>query len=81
MEQLKKLIKDRKDITLEWADEVIDQILESGRSSSGGIRGLENTIDRQIVESIANSLLHNVIKKSDTVTIKFEKNQFVIHKN
>jgi len=79
LEHLSTRLK-KKQITLEWSDAAMDQIMEEGFDPSYGARPLKRTIQRRLENPLASKLLAGDILEGDTIRVdadhyafKFEK--------
>jgi ATP-dependent Clp protease ATP-binding subunit ClpB len=70
-------IKDSKDITINFSDDVKTMLAEQGYDPSFGARPLKRLIQTKILDPLALEIIDNKITDGDTITAKSENNQVV----
>ena len=63
-------------ITLKWEDSVKEALAEIGFDASYGARPLRREIQSRIEDTLSEKILDGSVKNGDTVTCKYENNQF-----
>ncbi|MCS7317639.1 MAG: ATP-dependent Clp protease ATP-binding subunit [Candidatus Dojkabacteria bacterium] len=69
-----------KNIKLEFTDRVVDEIARIGFSPQFGARPIRRTVQREIDNLIADSILQGSIQEGDSILIDYDNATFVIQK-
>jgi len=72
IDQLKELLLGNKNINLDITPEAIDFLAHHGYDVNYGARVLKRTINRRVINPLANQILENSIREGDTVTIELD---------
>lgn len=68
----------KKDITVEFTDNVGAMVFDKGFSKKYGARPLERTIDKEVIKAMAKMLLHDEIKEGTRVRVDYTKGKLKV---
>ncbi len=75
---LKKLLKDEKDIEVDITEDAKKQLIEEGFDPAYGVRPLKRVIQTRVVDILAEEIIKGNISEGESMILDYRNNKFII---